>query len=201
MYLSRRMLVPEHRDAEEVLQLADAIGAEKLEDLHHSPENGITREITWRILPGLLLHYAYDLRSLTSFVVISGDSSRQVSHYAGRVAEFLESPPFDDLLRLAEQGNRDNRPAYIGAILRAGIGAPAEPDFRLIHFLWNVIRDPDIGIRSAALMSMRYAFWREFQPLLKQMSETEADETLREEARVMLETSINDYGVWWEGNE
>lgn len=201
MHISRRMLIPEGKTSEDVFELADAIDAEMVEDLAHPIENGIIREVTWRMFPGVFLQFAEDIRSLSSFVVVAGDSGEEVSHYAARVASYLGAPTFDELFEVANRDERQTLDERYRAILRLGIGAPAVVDMRLVNFLHERISNPIPNIRAAVIFSMRYAFWREFQPLLRKIVDVESDPGLREEALIMLEASVDQYGNWDGGLE
>lgn len=199
MYLSQRMLVPEHRKPSEVFELAEAIGARLTEDISHPIENGITREVTWEVFPGLLLQYAEDARSFSAFTVIAGDLKEKVDHFSARVAEYLQSPTFDELIGAATVRERDTPATSTRDILRLGIASPRDPDPRFLDYLHETLQDVNPELRAAGLASMLYSFWPDFQPLLKVVTDTDTSEILRDEASAMLTDSIEMYGEFRTG--
>lgn len=184
-YISRRMVLREPDGEEEVIQFADEFNMKKIRDVSAPERQGIVREIAWQVSPEIKMHYAMDYLSSCSFVVVYGEDNEETHQLVHVVEEILDPWTKNELL---EEVDAIDEPNYLAqAVIRAGVGAPNEYDEGFFQRISHALRSRDTWVRRAAIWATAYSRWPQFLPILREIADTDPDETLRNEARRMVD--------------
>ncbi|WP_406103390.1 hypothetical protein OG698_14290 [Streptomyces sp. NBC_01003] len=184
-YTSRRLVLRGWGSEEEVMRFADEGNFELLQDESSDMENGIVRDVIWRITPGILLQYAVDSRSKCSVFTLTGTPAEDVKGIAESIEKGVHPWTLEELLSGVDR-SKGAQEIY-DAVLRAGIGAPHEFDKRFYKRIRKAVRNKDATIRSAGIWAASYSRWEEFRPDLEAAARNDPEPTLRRDAQVILD--------------
>lgn len=166
------------------MQFADEGGYELLRDESSTIENGIVRDMMWRLTPGIVLQYAVDSRSGCSIFAVAGSPAEDVEGIAESMERGLHPWSLKDLLTAVDRA-RTPQESY-EAILRAGVGAPQQVDKRFLKRIRKALRSKDPTIRSAGVWATAYSRWPAFLPDLHTLAHDDPDAGLRRDATTIL---------------
>ncbi|MFF3455050.1 hypothetical protein ACFYXH_12080 [Streptomyces sp. NPDC002730] len=184
-YTSRRLILKDWGSEEEVMQFGAEGNWEVLEDDSFDIPEGIVRNVMWRVAPGIVLQYAVDSRSRCSVFVIIGSPEDSVQRLQESIERNLQPWTLKELNTAVDRA--EGREDLYRAVLRAGVGAPREFDRKFFKRIKKSILDSDARIRSAGIWATAYSRWPEFVPLLTDVSQQDPVESLRRDARIILD--------------
>ncbi|WP_369387698.1 hypothetical protein AB5J72_08835 [Streptomyces sp. CG1] len=178
------MILKDWATEERVMQLAAGLDLEVVKDSSPDVELGIVRHVTWRVVEGLILEYAVDSRSRTSFLAVGGSPAEGVREIERSIEKNLEPWTLRELLSAVDRvsGAGD----LTQALLRAGVGSPHDFDKRFFKRIKAAFGHPDPRVRYAGLWATAYSRWSEFRDLIAEMAESDDVDDLRRDARVIL---------------
>ncbi|MFI9381968.1 hypothetical protein [Kutzneria sp. NPDC052558] len=181
----RRRVLQESAAEEEVVELAESAGFEKVREITAAPSEGVTREVTWRIAPRLYLHYLEYPPAETAIVQVTGDEFADVQRFDDLVTRYFEPISYEDVLDQLDR--EDGVEAKALLLRRLGLAAPNEPDPGFIAKVEELGRSSDVRLREAALWATLFPYWPEFIPFLDGVAESDPDEDLRAQAQFMAD--------------
>ncbi|WP_326670017.1 hypothetical protein [Streptomyces canus] len=184
-YTSRRLVLRGWGSEAEVMQFAAEGKFELLQDESSDIENGIVRDVIWRITPGIVLQYAMDSRSDCSVFALTGSPAEDVRRITQSIERGVHPWALDQLLTAVDRakGAQQTREA----VLRAGIGAPHEFDKRFHKRIRKALRSKDVTIRSAGIWATSYSRWQEFRSDLEATAHHDPEPELRRDAQIILD--------------
>ncbi|MGW9134462.1 hypothetical protein [Streptomyces sp. NPDC055681] len=183
-YTTRRLILKEWGTEDEVLEFASQGNFELLRDETHEIALGITRNVVWRVAPGVVLQYAVDTRSHSSVFALSGTPAETVQRFQESIEDNLLPWTLKDLLTAVDRAKDPEE--FIRAVLRAGMGAPREFDKKFSKRFKKAAQSRDPDVRSAGMWAISYSRWEEFRELLGEISRKDPEESLRREAQIIL---------------
>jgi hypothetical protein len=191
--ISDRMVLRELAAEEGVQRFASEFNLTKTRELSAPERQGIVREVTWEVNPGLKMHYAVDYLSATAFIVVEGDEDKHSSQLAGAVVDGLDPWTLDELLdevdlevALYDDGSTGSG-SVAQAVIRLGVGAPNEYNEEVFTRISDAMRSAEAWVRKAAIWATTYSRWPQFLPLLSEIADTDPDKEIRSEARLMVD--------------
>ncbi|GAA4627380.1 hypothetical protein GCM10023196_039330 [Actinoallomurus vinaceus] len=151
------------------------------------PDHAGPVRVLLEILPGLRLLYENDPARPNSYVQAIGDSGLGPDIVDHMMAVFRAYPGIltfeallDDLDAATETEARDV------AVRRAGLGAPAQMDERLVARITECATAKDKRLREGALCAIGYTEWPVFLPLVRKMAAEDRKRSLRAAAKLTL---------------
>ncbi|WP_330292152.1 hypothetical protein [Streptomyces sp. NBC_00576] len=184
-YASRRLILQGWGSEEEVMQFAAEGNFELLQDESSDIENGIVRDVIWRITPGIVLQYAVDSRSKCSVFALTGTPAEDVKGIVESIEQGVHPWTLEELLSAVDRAKGTQETCE--AVLRAGIGAPHQFDKRFYKRLRKAVRSKDGTIRSAGIWATSYSRWEEFRTDLQGAARNDPEPGLRRDAQVILD--------------
>lgn len=184
-FSSRRLVLKRWGSEEEVRKFAAEGDYELIRDESSDAQQGITRDVLWSLAPNIALQYAVDSRSGCSVFVIVGTPAEEVQAIAASIEQNLHPWTLKDLLAAVDVAKTPQQ--LREALLRAGIGAPHEFDKKFFKRIMKAMRSGDTTVRSAAVWATSYSRWEEFRGELEKVAEHDAEDSLRHEARIILD--------------
>ncbi len=97
----------------------------------------------------------------------------------------LDTYSYEDVEQLVKDATSSED--YIRAIYRVAVAAPPLFEPRYFQLFAQVLANPDVRVRDAAIFAIGYVGWSEFRNILKQIQTTDTDHTVRESAAIMLD--------------
>src|SRR5262245_12367787 len=128
------------------------------------------------------IHYIEDFLLGINYLLIQGAEADQVAQQARATIETYSNA---DIRQMAQQakGRDDN----IRAVYYAAIAAPLQYDESFFKIFQQAFAHENPDVRSAGVVASGYVEWPEFREPLEKLQQSDPDETVREDARVMLE--------------
>jgi hypothetical protein len=150
--------------------------------VHHKKPEGDSEVDIWLTKnKEVEIHLIDDRLVGLRYFTLRGDKGEEV---ASQIAEEGELWAKADALAeiRAASGKRDKLMATYAAVLAAG-----GQDEDVVDALRSVMRDSDPGIRQSVIVAAAYVQWPGLLELVQEMSQHEAVDTVRENARILLE--------------
>lgn len=142
-------------------------------------EHGIPLVVKWEIIPGLNVTYTEEDSIRSSFAMVTSRLGPEPADMAVAVFEVHpEVIPVDELISELDSARGTADEAL--ALARAGLGAPLEPDQRLVQRISSSLKSADDRIREGALWAVSYSEWPTFRDAVRQLTETDPDTFIRE---------------------
>ncbi|MGW2866783.1 hypothetical protein [Kitasatospora sp. NPDC001225] len=149
-------------------------------------ERGTPLQATWEILPGLTVTYIEEDTIRSSFAMVT---SRLGPETAGMAVAVFEVHPevvtVDELIAELDSARGTDDEAV--AVARAGLGAPLEPDERLVQRISSSLRSADDVVREGALWAVSYSEWPIFRKAVRQLAESDPNTFIKEFAAGVLD--------------
>jgi len=183
-YQGNRWILSEPHGEGEVAEFAESAGFDKVRETSAALSEGVTREATWRIAPGLYLHYFEYPPAKASFVLVSGNERSEVDKFDNIVYRYFEPVERQDLLRRVDHSEATEDRAL--ALRQLGLGAPNEADPDILARVRQAVSDSDPRVREAGVWSTFFPLWPEFGPILETVAVSDSKEELRELARFLI---------------
>ena len=184
-HTSRRLVLDGWGSEEEVMQFASEGNFELLQDESLDIQNGIVRDVIWRITPGIVLQYAVDSRSGCSVLAVTGIPAEDVKGITESIERGVHPWSLDALISAVDRA-KGPRQIY-EAVLRVGIGAPHQLDKRFYKRIRKAIRSKDATVRSAGIWATSYSRWEKFRLDLEAAARNDPEPGLRRDAQVILD--------------
>lgn len=182
-FRSRRFVFPARSAKREVTVIARSAGWKVATRRHDG--------VTWDARPdwggGLNVRYVEVPAAGCCYVMASTSLTAEVLDSC--IAVFAAHPyvlTFDTLLAAMDED--ENPEAHGLALVRAGLGAPAQADPRFVTRWEAAARHDNPEVRWGALWGMWFAEWPELRPLLQSAAEHDPSEQLRTVAAAALRT-------------
>jgi len=125
--------------------------------------------------------YVDDPISECAYAVVSGADRDKACELIQKETETWSDEEVLEAWRAAPHDS-----AQISAILRVGVAAPFAHDEGFAKVLKEGLDSEDRAVREAAIAALGYRGWIEFDPVLKNIVEHDADERCRNRAALML---------------
>ncbi|MFE1364774.1 HEAT repeat domain-containing protein [Streptomyces anulatus] len=124
-----------------------------------------------------------------SYISVQGIESRVL---AERIRSVL---PMDGIPQLQARVIADRDPdVLMDSILRAAVLACSGFDPQAFTFLQWALRDPDPLVRRVALLAVSVTGWRDFSPILEEISEKDPIDEVRKQAARVLNSILRPEG-------
>ncbi|MCP2259149.1 HEAT repeat-containing protein [Streptoalloteichus tenebrarius] len=187
--LSRRLVLREFPADDEVGAYAEARGWRYLGRTEQTEGESFGEtivEMTWEVEPDVVLLYVEDGLTWNCFVQVEAGDPERAEHLLSGMARDLDVIPLEELLSAVE---RERDPDELArAVNRLTLGAPPEPDDRVVARVADVLRHPEPDVRRLAIWAMLHTPWPQYRPLLRHVLATDEDQAVRETAEDMLAT-------------
>jgi hypothetical protein len=185
-----------------VLRVANAVGAVSgyaatfkfpfEHEIAPDPAKDVARHVTWRITSQVLLHYSEDLETGLPYIYVTSTLVDLGLGYMRHAEQHLPVYSWHELVAGADgQWPPEGRAK---ALLRLALGSPREYEPALAERVFRAGRDPDQGVRFAALYATSYAPDPKYRPFLRDLAANDPSPEIREDATYMLET-FDEIGV------
>ncbi len=139
-------------------------------------------EVIWASRNGeTQLHFIDDPLIDLSYLALVGVEAEQISD---RALESSSAVTLCNALDRVESDEDENERLHTASLL--GVLAPVQYEPAVFEAFQKLFASPSAAVRRRAVMAASYPAWPEFQPLLKQLSLTEADPEVRERAKAAL---------------
>lgn len=128
------------------------------------------------------IHYIEDDFLQLAYILVRGDQDESVLQEAESVIPVYLEHEIVFFLEKAESIE-----SKVQALHYAAITAPDTfYEYYFNRFL-DALKSTDIQVRNAAIIGIGYVGWREFQPVLEQIAESDPVQVLRDNAQKLLE--------------
>jgi len=185
-----------------VLRAADAAGAVSRyaatykfpfeKEIAPDQAKDIARHLTWAITSQVRLHYSEDLETGLPYIYVSTVLVDIGLGYMRHAEQHLPVYTWDELVAGADVQLAP--PGRAQALLRLALGSPREYEPALANRVFRAGRDPDQGVRYAALYATSYSPDPKYRPFLRHLAANDPSPDIREDATYMLET-FDEIGV------
>ncbi|MCL3994698.1 hypothetical protein [Streptomyces lavenduligriseus] len=181
---SRRYLLRDPDGDEMVARLAGSQGWETVVDIPAKRFGSEPGRVSWEMYPGIFLTCVRDRKLHTSYLLVTSRITDGLGSYetwitASGLSFFTDA----DLIRAVEGSN--NPKEKCRALVRAGIGAPLNPDNRYSRVFIESVNDASPDVRKSAIKAIGYTEWPPFQELLDAISQQDPDGSVRSLAKRM----------------
>lgn len=192
-YRSRRFLLRDHNDQDQVARLAVAEGWEKVVDVPAKRFGSEPGRLVWEMAPGVFLNCVSDRKLRTSYVVVTSRSTSDLGQYESWiVSRGLGLCTSEDLLGGIEAADSDDEKGR--ALVRAGIGAPLNPDNRYSRAFIESVSHASPNVRRNGIMAIGHAEWAPFRELLDAVAKQDSNGQVRSLAQRMS-TAFGEAGI------
>jgi hypothetical protein len=183
---SRRYLLAPRSTEDEVATVAARLNWERLGEILEDSANLVSHEVIWGRDEKLTLHYSEDLLSRSPHAFVTGDDQAKVDIVSRIVEQKLRPATLEEILEAADDV-AGNIPDEMLAVLRLGLGAPLSFDERFFLRIRDAMQSSIFQLRKAAIWATSYVPWPQYIPLLVEVAEHDPIESLRSDARMLLE--------------
>ncbi|WP_147481258.1 hypothetical protein [Streptomyces shenzhenensis] len=192
-FRSRRHLLREPDGEEQVARLAVAEGWKKVADVPAKRFGSEPRRMVWEMAAGFFLTYVRDRKLRTAYIVMTSRTTGDLGPYESWITACgLPLCGDDDLLRaIAEASTTEEKGR---SLVRAGIGAPLNPDNRYSQEFIESVSDASPEVRKSGIMAIGHAEWAPFRELLDAVAQQDPDARVRSLAKRMS-TAFGEAGV------
>jgi len=184
-YKARRLLLRQFPAEEVARRYAEENGWPITGQTEEDPDEGTVREIMWMVEPSLVLHYAEDRMSETSYVMASSWSPDRADDFSARLEREMDVRRLGELLRDCDEASTPQEKSV--AIARLALGAPRLYDVDVFTRVGRGLSDPDGDVRLASIWAIGFMPWPEYRPVIQKIAETDTDQIVRETARDLVE--------------
>ncbi|GAA1920917.1 hypothetical protein GCM10009716_31950 [Streptomyces sodiiphilus] len=181
--MSRRVVLHDRVEGSEVRALADRQGWIFVGQVKSDPEKGISYEVKWDSQDNGSVHYLDNDLIDAAYMVAMNEVPEAAEEAIRTVCRSLAVWTIEELLT---DVTTQVRPAdRARALLRLGVGAPLEPEERVIKTIRQGLQHPDSRVRLASVWAVAYTEWLLFMEDLDRISRKDRDrEIIRTAAAV-----------------
>ncbi|MXM63589.1 hypothetical protein GR925_09025 [Streptomyces sp. HUCO-GS316] len=183
-YRSRRFLLREHDDEEQIVRLVAAEGWPRVADVPAKRFGSEPRRLTWEMVSGVFLTYLRDRKLRTAYLVVTSRTTSDLGSFASWITDIGLSVCTDDEL-LGALDDSLTVEEKSRALVRAGIGAPLNPDNRYSRAFIDSVSDVSPEVRKSGIMAIGHAEWKPFRELLDAVAQQDSNAQVRSLARRM----------------
>ncbi|WP_406404258.1 hypothetical protein OH805_33395 [Streptomyces sp. NBC_00879] len=182
---SRRLILRSHVESGDIQALAENNQWEFLGDIDRDPARGIFYEAKWDSGDGGSVHYVVDEFADVCYMVAANEDSQAANRIAGIIESALPVWTLDEML---EEFDVSVYPAgWAKSIMRLGVGAPLHAVESIVTRAEESTQHTDSPVRRAAVWSMVYTAWPEFESALTRVAQEDEDPQVAREAQLALE--------------
>lgn len=128
------------------------------------------------------IHYIEDFLVDARYFLVEG---RELEDASQKIRSSVSTYTDEDIRRIAK--NAKERAEQIRAIYYAGIAAPLRFDPEFFRMFEQASSSPDAEVRHALIVAIGYVGWKELHEILEHLRTTDLEESVREDAGIMLE--------------
>jgi hypothetical protein len=182
---SSRRVLREYPDFARVHRYAEEHSfAPKSEQLGDE-DAGIGYEMSWFLTPTVILVYAEDEVSKSSYLYVTGRDAADIEARIAATSHDLDPLTMNELS--AAVGEAGDGPTLARALLRVGLGAPLEFDGAVFDLVCGGLSNEDEMVRQSTVYAMSYSPWLEWLPVLREVARSDSSADVRELAAMMAE--------------
>lgn len=139
------------------------------------------REIVYETKkPGTVVHWIEDPKIGVDYLAIAGSERDAAAAELRAIREFYS---LSEMIVAASEAEPDEKMA---AIYYLALLAPDKLDERVFDIFSRYLRDEEADVRGAAVLAISYVGWPEFIVPLQPLVTRDPDETVRQDAGVMI---------------
>jgi hypothetical protein len=151
-----------------------------------APDWDRAEEYVWQAGDDLFVHWIDDPVIHRIYVMISGPDSTDAER---RVRNEFEAYTLDEVKTAFTEALE--WPERVETLSIVGAAAPQEFDDRIYETIASALIDTHHAVRHKATLTVFYARWKEFLPILRTMAAFDPDEEVRRVAGVAVQTVEN----------
>ncbi len=176
-----RLVLTQKTTEEDVAAIAGALG---LSLFAFRPDGGHTYERIFATPDQTsALTYVEDRALGLRYIALTGPASAAIEDVLRRNVPLITPELVHPLFQHAQ-----SREEWITAITHGAAVSNSDFDLAMFAAFEKVLRHPEIDVRKAAVFATSYPGWKEFQPLLQELSETDPSPDVRYMAARVIET-------------
>ncbi|MFF5077466.1 HEAT repeat domain-containing protein [Actinoplanes sp. NPDC000266] len=155
-------------------------------EVQADPEEGTSYQLIWQAEPSVEVSYFDDEASGARFLVVVAEDAGAARATGERLESGLDTWRVDDLVAAVDDA--ENPVELARAVLRAGVGAPEEPDERFLSRITRAMRHEDERVRETAIWAATYVPRPQYRSALIEVRDHDDSDELRELAEITLES-------------
>lgn len=148
------------------------------------PERGTPYRVEWQTGKSLSLNYAEDDISKSAYIFVAGRFPDKVQELESSVLEEFHPLTVADLIQAV--GDARSGPERARALVRLGLGSPAEFAADVFERIVDGMRDTEPMVRNTAVFATTFSPWPQYRPELRQLAADDPDEGVRTSAEGAL---------------
>ena len=192
LYQTRRSVLKSTDPKDEVAAFVHSLGWSKTQDIPANEVAGTDRQLVWTALDVASLNLIQDGFSGNWYYFIRDRDPEISEALASNANRHIPTWRDEELLQVFDEGGE----AVVRAQMtfRLGISAPAEFNQEFFTRISSSLYDGDERVRAAATLAITYSPYPHYMDALRELSQSEPTEWVREQAHRVLQT-FERYGV------
>ncbi|MFC4912005.1 hypothetical protein [Actinomadura gamaensis] len=187
LHRSRRLVLKEYDCAEAFAAVAAEGGWPPAGELAADPSAGIPRRSSWQLGPGVFVTlFQAPERRIAHVAVMSmlgRESAAHLLHLPMAGLELAGLEVWSDEELIGAVSAAPDAGEHATALVRAGLGAPAEIAEPWVRTFFAAVRHPAEEVRTAGIEAIMLADWPRFAELLWAMAEQDPSRRIRKLAK------------------